>query len=167
MEKSDFRLSLFERTYFVRSNLKGSNFLGSYFKVYIDTLNSDMTQCNFSYAKGLQNQTFTKTNLTSASFNGTSLVGTYFLECNLQGAQFIPILPAGEKPFLEELLFKFSLNDSNKLRCGSVTTYGKRESKSESSWSSLLFFVLEAMEVPLELPRFGIRELSYDSSLLN
>jgi len=103
MEKSDFKQSLFERSYFVRSNLKGSNFLGSYFKIYIDTLNSDMTQCNFSYAKGLQNQTFTKTNLTSASFNGTSLVGTYFLECNLQGAQFIPILPAGARGDFDQI----------------------------------------------------------------
>ena len=103
MEKSDFRQSLFERSYFVRSNLKGSNFLGSYFKIYIDTLNSDMTQCNFSYVKGLEDQTFTKTNLTSASFNGTSLVGTYFLECNLQGAQFIPILPAGARGDFDQI----------------------------------------------------------------
>ena len=97
MEKSDFRSSIIDTVYFTKSNLKGTSFSGAVFKIFIDTINSDMTQCNFSYAKGLQGQTFTKTNFTSASFNGTPLIGTYFLECNLQGAQFIPIVPVGAR----------------------------------------------------------------------
>lgn len=97
MEGTDFRSAFFDAVYFISSSLKQSNFTGSAFKTVIDTLNSDMTQCIFSYAKGLQGQTFTKTNLTSATFNGTPLIGTYFLECNLQGAQFIPIVPVGAR----------------------------------------------------------------------
>lgn len=52
------------------------------------------------------------------------------------------------------------------LCCGSLYSLAKRLSSSERIWSSLSFFVLEAIDVPRELPRFGIRELSYDSSLL-
>ena len=97
MENSDLRSSYIDTGYFVSSSLKGTNFAGSNFKTLIDTVKSDMTQCIFSYASGLQGQTFTKTNLSSASFNGTPLIGTYFLECNLQGAQFIPIVPANAR----------------------------------------------------------------------
>jgi len=94
IEKAAFKSCIFEVCYFNSSNFKESNFTSSIFKTYLDIINSNMTKCIFTDVKGLDSQTFYKTDFTSVSFNGTSLKSTNFIECNLQGCQFIPILPA-------------------------------------------------------------------------
>lgn len=103
MEKTAFKSCIFEECYFNTSNLKESNFTSSIFKTYIDIINSNMTKCIFTYVKGLDSQTFHKTNFTSVSFNGTSLKSSNFVECNLQGCQFIPILPAGARGDFDQI----------------------------------------------------------------
>ena len=103
MEKTAFKSCIFEGCYFNSSNFKESNFTSSIFKTYVDIINSNMTKCIFTYVKGLESQTFYKTNFTSVSFNGTSLKSTNFIECNLQGCQFIPILPAGARGDFDQI----------------------------------------------------------------
>ena len=95
IEKGDFRSCIFKNVFLQNSNFKDNNFTGSVFKDTLNIINSDMTRCIFTTVKGLQRQTFKDTNFTSSSFNGTNLSEAIFIECNLQGCQFIPVLPAG------------------------------------------------------------------------
>lgn len=95
MEKGDFRSCNIELSRFEDSNLKETSFTGSIFRNGLMVSNNDMTRCNFANVKGLEGQVFRSINLTSCSFNGTNLSRVRFMDCNLQGCQFIPILPAG------------------------------------------------------------------------
>ena len=99
MDKGDFRSCNIVSCQFVDSVFNGTNFTGSVFRDATLFNNNDMTRCIFTSVKGLEGQKMTSVNLTSSSFNGTNLSRVQFIDCNLQGCQFIPILPAGARDF--------------------------------------------------------------------
>tara|TARA_Y100000389_G_scaffold106859_1_gene103817 strand:- start:10829 stop:13417 length:2589 start_codon:yes stop_codon:yes gene_type:complete len=99
MEKSDLRYCNIKLCNFENNNLKDTNFSGSIFENTRKINNNDMTKSIFTNVKGLSGTLFVANNFTSCSFNGTNLNSTTFKDCNLQGCQFIPILPAGARDF--------------------------------------------------------------------
>ena len=99
MEKSDLRSCVFKLCNFENNNLKDTNFRGSVFENTRKFNNNDMTKCIFVNVKGLSGTLFVANNFTSSSFNGTNLSRVRFMDCNLQGCQFIPIVPAGARDF--------------------------------------------------------------------
>ena len=103
MEKSDLRSCVFKLCNFENNNLKDTNFSGSIFENTRKFNNNDMTKCIFTNVKGLSGTLFVANNLTSSSFNGTNLSRVRFMDCNLQGCQFIPILPAGARGDFDQI----------------------------------------------------------------
>ena len=99
MEKADLRACNIELCTFEDSILNRTNFTGSRFKDANLFNNNSMVNCIFTNVKGLDDLVFNTIDLTSSSFNGTNLNRTTFIDCNLQGCQFIPILPAGARDF--------------------------------------------------------------------
>lgn len=103
MENSDLRSCVFKLCNFENNNLKDSNFSGSVFENTRKFNNNDMTKSIFTYVKGLSGTLFVANNFTSSSFNGTNLSRVRFMDCNLQGCQFIPILPAGARGDFDQI----------------------------------------------------------------
>ena len=99
MDKGDFRSCNIVSCEFVDSVFNGTNFTGSVFRDETLFINNDMIRCIFTSVKGLEDQHMTSVNLTSSSFNGTNLSRVRFMDCNLQGCQFIPLVPAGARDF--------------------------------------------------------------------
>ena len=103
MEKSDLRSCVIKLCNFENNNLKDSNFTGSVFENTRKFNNNDMTKSIFTNVKGLSGTLFVANNFTSSSFNGTNLSRVKFMDCNLQGCQFIPILPAGARGDFDQI----------------------------------------------------------------
>lgn len=103
MEKSDFRACNIKLCNFENNNLKDTNFSGSVFENTRKFNNNDMTKSIFTDVKGLSGTLFVANNFTSSSFNGTNLSRVRFMDCNLQGSQFIPILPAGARGDFDQI----------------------------------------------------------------
>jgi len=103
MEKSDLRSCVFKLCNFENNNLKDTNFSGSVFENTRKFNNNDMTKSIFTNVKGLSGTLFVANNFTSSSFNGTNLSRVRFMDCNLQGCQFIPILPAGARGDFDQI----------------------------------------------------------------
>lgn len=103
MEKSDLRSCVFKSCNFENNNLKDTNFSGSVFGITRKFNNNDMTKSIFTNVKGLSGTLFVANNFTSSSFNGTNLSRVRFMDCNLQGCQFIPILPAGARGDFDQI----------------------------------------------------------------
>lgn len=103
MEKSDLRSCVIKLCNFENNNLKDSNFSGSVFENTRKFNNNDMTKSIFTNVKGLSGTLFVANNFTSSSFNGTNLSRVRFMDCNLQGCQFIPILPAGARGDFDQI----------------------------------------------------------------
>lgn len=82
MEKADLRACNIELCRFEDSILNRTNFTGSHFR-----------DANL----------FNNIDLTSSSFNGTNLSRVRFMDCNLQGCQFIPTLPAGARGDFDQI----------------------------------------------------------------
>ena len=99
MEKADLRACNIELCRFEDSILNRTNFTGSRFRDANLFNNNSMQNCIFTDVRGLDGLVFNKIDLTSSSFNGTNLNRTTFKDCNLQGCQFIPILPGGARDF--------------------------------------------------------------------
>jgi uncharacterized protein YjbI with pentapeptide repeats len=102
MKKAIFTQSNIGLSRISECDLEGSNFLGCLFNKS-QIMNNNMSKCNFTVARGLNNIIIHTTNFTSASFNGTNLSKTTFSGCNLQGVQFIPILPAGAQGDFQQI----------------------------------------------------------------
>lgn len=103
MEKSDLRSCNIKLCNFENNNLKDTNFSGSIFENTRKFNNNDMTKSIFTNVKGLSGTLFVANNFTSSSFNGTNLSRVKFMDCNLQGCQFIPILPAGARGDFDQI----------------------------------------------------------------
>ena len=99
MEKADLRACNIELCRFEDSILNRTNFTLSRFRDANLFNNNSMQNCIFTDVRGLDGLVFNKIDLTSSSFNGTNLNRTTFKDCNLQGCQFIPILPDGARDF--------------------------------------------------------------------
>ena len=99
MEKADLRACNIELCRFEDSILNRTNFTGTLFRDANLFNNNSMQNCIFTDVRGLNGLVFNKIDLTSSSFNGTNLNRTTFKDCNLQGCQFIPIVPAGARDF--------------------------------------------------------------------
>lgn len=99
MEKADLRACNIELSRFEDSILNRTTFTGCRFRDANLFNNNSMQNCIFTDVRGLNGIVFNKIDLTSSSFNGTNLNRTTFKDCNLQGCQFIPILPAGARDF--------------------------------------------------------------------
>jgi uncharacterized protein YjbI with pentapeptide repeats len=94
IENADLRSCIFRFCIFENSNFKGINFTRSIFDNTRRFNYNDMTKSIFTNVKGLEGTLFVANNFTSSSFNGTNLSRVRFMDCNLQGCQFIPILPS-------------------------------------------------------------------------
>lgn len=121
IDKGDFRSCIIVSCRFVDSVLNGSNFTGSVFRDASLFNNNDMTRCNFTNVKGLEGQKMTSVNLTSSSFNGTNLSRVQFIDCNLQGCQFIPILPAGARGDFDQIPSDLTNTQFENCRMQSIT----------------------------------------------
>lgn len=103
MENTDLRACIINLCNFENNNLKDSNFSGSVFENTRKFNYNDMTKSIFTNVKGLSGTLFVANNFTSSSFNGTNLSRVRFMDCNLQGCQFIPILPAGARGDFDQI----------------------------------------------------------------
>ena len=103
MKKSDFRACIIKLCNFENNNLEDTNFSGSVFQNTRKFNNNNMTKSIFTNVKGLHQTLFVNNNFTSSSFNGTNLSSVRFMDCNLQGCQFIPILPHGARGDFDQI----------------------------------------------------------------
>ena len=104
MEKSDLRACNIKLCRFEDSILNRTNFTGSRFRDTNLFSNSSMQKCIFTDVRGLYIDTIcNKIDFTSSSFNGTNLSRVRFMDCNLQGCQFIPIIPAGARGDFDQI----------------------------------------------------------------
>ena len=103
MEKSDLTRCVLKLCSFEHNNLNYTNFSGSVFENTRKFNNNNMIQSIFTNVNGLSGTLFENNNFTSSSFNGTNLSRVSFINCNLQGCQFIPILPHGARGDFDQI----------------------------------------------------------------